>query len=383
MAKKLLIITRSRLSENNGGANASKGFITCLAALFPDCSVICPAFEGDAGNYIPSHCKVYPYKDNRSKMQKGFDVYRGRICANAPFVKQHLLTHQYEVVVIDNSFSGASLVKLIKQTGARLITIHHNVERDYQHDNRKEYAISFRLPYIYFAEKAERECLLCSDVNLTLTMHDATVFSSWHRQKNLHLHQWGTFEYKPIADRHFEPRPVGHTFVITGSLYFMQSLLPILQFVDRYWPLVRSICPTANLIIAGRNPSNQLIEACSKKGGISIVANPKDMGDVVRKADYYICPIDAGSGLKLRVMDGLRQGLPVLCHKVSAAGYEPLAKAGCLFPYTDEPSFRASLQRMLDNSPSPTAVYHAYKNTFSTETGIERLRNILEEEQIF
>ena len=45
MTKRLLIITRSRLSENNGGANASKGFIQCLADIFQNCSVICPVYD--------------------------------------------------------------------------------------------------------------------------------------------------------------------------------------------------------------------------------------------------------------------------------------------------------------------------------------------------
>ena len=263
---RLLFITRSRLSENNGGANATKGFIQCFAPLFEDCSIICPVCD-DLEHMIPSKYKVYPYTDKRSRIHKGLDVYRGIICANHAFVKQHLREHQYDVIVIDHSFTGASLAGTIKATGAKVITIHHNVERDYLRDNAKEHAIVYRYPYIYFSRKAEIDCLLASDVNLTLTSRDADTFRTWYEDRNLHLNAWGICEYRPIEKKLFPPRVKGNTFVVTGSLYFMQSLFPIMDFINRYWPLLQRAYPQAKLIVAGRNPAQSLRQLCVKHEG--------------------------------------------------------------------------------------------------------------------
>lgn len=381
MNNRLLFITRSRMSENNGGANATKGFIQCFASLFKDCSIIYPIFDHPE-QVIPSVYKRYPYSDNRSKIRKGLDVYRGTICANEPFVKQHLRENTYDVIVFDNSFSSASLSALAKATGAKVITIHHNVERDYQHDNRKEYSLLFRFPYIHFAEKAERESLLNSDINITLTAKDATTFQTWYQSEDLHLHPWGIFEYRPIAEKVFQEKQQDLVFVITGSLYFMQSLMPILEFINRYWPIVKASYPTARLIIAGRNPNESLQSLCQRQAGITIIPNPVDMSEVVQQGNYYICPINAGSGLKLRVLDGLKQGLPVLCHDISTAGYEHIAAAGCLFAYHDEPSFRQSLTQMVAAKNNPNSVYQAFKDNFSIQAGIERLKTIIEQEHL-
>ncbi len=376
------MITRHILSQNNGGANGSKGFIHCLARFFEDFSLICPAFEDDASRYIPDSVKVYSYQDHRSQIQKGLDMWRGRICANEPFVKRHLKNHTYDIIIIDHSFSGASLVKVIKAHCKKLITIHHNVERDYQHDNRKEYSRLFRRPYIHYAIKAERQCLENSDINLTLTRHDLQMFQSWYPHQNLHLHSWGIFDYRPIANKMFHRKHKTPAFIITGSLCFMQSLGPIVEFVERYWPLVRQSYSDAHLTIAGRNPAEILVQTCESDNSITIIPNPEDMESLVGRANYYVCPINAGSGLKLRVMDGLKQGLPVLCHEQALPGYEQIAEDGCLFTYHDENSFVEALQKLHTTDIAPEIVYQSFKNCFSLEAGIDRIRHILSQENI-
>ena len=375
------MVTNHRLCDNNGGCNASKGYVKCMANVFDDCSIIFPEFN-DTSLYIPSNFKLYPCHDSRMKIQKGIDMYRGLLNAVGICVRDHLKRHQYDVVVMDHSITASQLVRPIKASGAKLVTIHHNVERDYWRDNKREHPLTYRIPYLYYAKKAERDCLRYSDVNLTISENDARVFRSWFPQQDIHAHCWGLFEYQPIADKSFPPKTQRPVFVITGSLYFLQSLYPIMDFVERYWPLVRNHCQQAHLIIAGRNPHPMLLKQCSADNSITIIANPDNMAEVVSQASYYICPISAGSGVKLRILDGLRQGLPVLCHKVSAAGYDAFESARTLFSYDDTNSFSQALKDMLATQASPDTVYQTYQSAFSCEKGIEKLRQILEQEKI-
>lgn len=379
MKKRLLFITHHKLDENNGGCNAAKGFLHCFSQLFDDCTVICHKIEHTA-TYIPSGVQYFPMVDRRSKIRKLFDMYRGVISGHYYFVREHLKSQHYDVVVIDHTFTGAGLSKYIKQTGAVLITIHHNVERDYLRDNSKEKPLLYRFPFLYYCKKSERDCLLNSDVNLTVTERDAEIFRSWY--PDIHVHKWGIFEYRDITEKTFPQNTKGQTFIITGSLYFEQSLRPILSFINDYWSLVLKEIPQARLIIAGRNPSPQLQNVCLSDNSITLIANPDDMEAVVSTADYYICPINAGSGLKLRIFDGLKQGLPIICHEVAAAGYESMETEGCLFSYHDETSFVESLRRLMLSSSSPQHVYQLYKDTFSLEAGVVQLTSILQQENI-
>lgn len=379
MKKRLLIATYHRLDENTGGSNGSKGFIHCFANLFDDCSIVCQTFDNVA-QFIPSTYKIYPYHEHRDKIQLAIDIYRGVIFGLYYAIKEHLKTHLYDVIVIDHSITGAAIIKDIKTTGAKIITIHHNVERDYLFANARQHSLTYRLPYLYYAKKAERDCLRMSDVNLTVTEHDAQVFRSWY--PNIHVYNWGNFEYRPIPDKVFTQSSKKKIFVITGSLDFQQSLLPIMDFIHRYWPVLRHECPQAQLLIAGRQPAEELQAACAKAEGITIVPNPGNMAAIVAKANYYLCPIFTGSGRKLRILDGLKQGLPVLCHEVAAAGYERFCDCGYMFSYNDEQSFTTSLQQMLSARILPQQVYEAFRDAFSIRNGTERLRHILEQENI-
>jgi hypothetical protein len=103
---------------------------------------------------------------------------------------------------------------------------------------------------------------------------------------------------------------------------------------------------------------------------------------LVQSADYYICPINAGSGRKLRVMDGLRQGLPVLCHEVALSGYESMQESHCLFPYHDEVSFEKSMEQMMTTEHHPQSIYQSFKEHFSIEAGTARLSEILKQNAI-
>lgn len=379
MKQRLLFITHHELDKSNGGANASKGFLRCFASLFDDCTIICHQIA-EIKPYIPDKVRYCPMCDKRSKVHKLFDMYRGVVSGHYYFVREHLKTNHYDVVVIDHTFTGAGLSKYIKSTGAKLITIHHNVERDYLHDNSKEKPLLYRFPFLYYCKKSERDCLRNSDVNLTVTERDASVFRSWYA--GISVHNWGIFDYRDIDDTVFEEKPKGKVFVITGSLYFAQSLQPIIHFIQCYWPLLQQQCPQASLIIAGRNPSPALQYACTAAKGITLISNPADIGDVVHKADYYVCPINAGSGMKLRVSDGLRQGLLVLCHDTAAAGYESVAANGCLFAYHDTETFCLALHQMLQADTSPQKVYLSFQKMFSPQTGQERLKQILKQERI-
>ena len=110
--------------------------------------------------------------------------------------------------------------------------------------------------------------------------------------------------------------------------------------------------------------------------GIEFIDTPADMADVLNRARFYICPVNRGGGVKLRVMDGLRTGMPVLVHRVSARGYESLEGIS-LFVYDTPESFVIALQEMLDCPGGATLRQEAYNARFSFEAGVKRLRNIL------
>lgn len=375
---KILIITRHYLDQNTGGPNVSKAYITALAELYNNSVLIYPEYAGrDTSMYLPLSIKKIPCYDSRSKIIKGLDIYRGRLHRFTSFVKEHLKQNTYDVIVIDHSLTAAELLNPIKNTNAKIITIHHNVEAEYVKDNMPSFL--FSLPYVYYVKKAEKDSLMCSDLNLTLTNSDADYFVSKFKLSKDKVCTMGSFEMKGNKQK-YDHNSIDldkKIFVISGSMNFPQTEKALLNFLNVYFPVLQKEYPNAKLIITGRNPTNKIKQICSLYNSISLTANPDNIAEVIKKGSVYICPINTGSGIKLRVMDGLRLGLPVLAHSISAKGYESIQNSEFLFDYIDEESFLKSLKRIMSLSFKREEVYDAFQSYFGFEAGKSRLGDIL------
>lgn len=377
---KALFITRHYLDEMLGGPNCSKAFLRALADIYPDLTVIYPEHNDRKtdlsfmrGN---STVTLVPVDDNRSKLHKCWDMYWGRIHRFMPFVEIYLKGRKFDVIFIDHSFTAAAgLLQAAVANGAHIVTFHHNVESQYLKDNKA--SILYRLPHDHFALKAEKAALNCSYLNLTLTDEDQKTFSALYPSISQSLRTIGVFEYEDAKSQELSAAE-DLSFVISGSMSAMQTETAMLTFLDEYMPAFNEECPDAKLIITGRNPSKHIYDSAARYNNVSIIPNPQNLVAQVAKANYYICPIYTGGGLKLRCLDALRAGLPVLAHKVSARGYEGIAKDGFLFEYSDKQSFKAGLHSLTKLHNCHKDVLESFISNFSFEAGKKRLAEILQ-----
>ena len=187
----------------------------------------------------------------------------------------------------------------------------------------------------------------------------------------------GTFEYDrrqhPVLPDVPEAR-----FLITGNLSTPQTEDSLLPWFGSFYPILKEVFPSSSLTIAGKSPSDKLMCAANQHG-IKVVPSPVSMEAVLSEAKYYICPTSLGGGIKLRVMDGLSHGLPVVCHRVSARGYESFVKAGMVLVYHDPDSFRQALQKLADSSYLRKDIIELYEEEFSFNSGRQRLSRLLED----
>jgi glycosyltransferase involved in cell wall biosynthesis len=292
--------------------------------------------------------------------------------------KTHLKENSYDIIVFDNSKSSFRLIDIAHQYSAKVIVIHHNYEYEYDRDNSNILLKYFRL---YWIRKCEKEAVNTCDINLTLTWQDVDLLKSHYVKGNdVLFERIGVFEYQHSKYNLCTEQPDGSTkkyFIITGSLHSKQSDKSLLIWLNKYFPILYDMFPNAQLIIAGKSPRKKLKKACSLYKQIQLIDSPTNMQLLLQKANYYLCPVFLGGGLKLRIMDGLKNGLPVLTHTISARGYEDFKKLGCLFDYSDEISFKNALTELLNCDIDKTRISTLYNNQFSFENGIGRLKNII------
>ena len=380
---KTLIVTHHYLDSPGGGCFASRAFINAFAEISNECVLLYPDNGEPINSYINKKVHSIGVKNKTSSIGKLLDIYQGKINRFYHVLFPTIKEYQPDIVVFDNSRTSAGYMRKLRKKGIKVVIIHHNFEMEYYKGSPPN--LMWRLPFMHHMKKTEKEAILNSNINLTLTPQDASSLQRHYDPlKQSVFNCVGMFEFKPFEKYETIEYESGNdvlTFAITGNLGDYQTEVSLVPFIEEYYPILKKCFPNTKLIIAGKDPSDRLRQICNQHSEIELVPNPENMAKVIGRASIYICPVSVGGGIKLRVMDGLKLGLPVLTHKVSARGYDMFEKAGCLFVYDDIQSFEKMLLNVVEQ-PNKETVESMYQQLFSLESGVKRIKHIFIEQGI-
>ena len=369
-----LFVTYHYLHGNGGGVFASRGYINAFAGLSERLTLLCPVKDGMAPEEIVPSVRVIPVGYEKPRWRKFVDLLLGKIHRYFGVFDRVLASEPFDLVVFDTCYVSFRLMRKARRKGCRVITVHHNYQCEYVRDN---YRFPVRFPFLFWTRICERGAVRKSDLNLVLTETDRqSLYRAYDPERKADIRVVGVFEYRKDEEIPVHPLPDGPVFVATGDLSMRQTVEPFLEWIRDDLPILREEVPDAEVIVAGKNPTESLIRACAANG-IEVIASPADMEAVLRRGRYYLCPSSKGGGLKLRMMDGLKNGMPVLAHEVSARGYEPFVGRD-VHCYGSPDSFRKALHEMLACPVDAGTVIRHYQDVFSFETGIARLKGILD-----
>ena len=384
---KVLFFTHHYLDDNSGGSFASRAYINAFSEIADSCLLMYPDRGIPISDFIHKKCILKGVKYERSNLGKVIDYYRGRMHRYMDVMIPQILDFNPDIVVFDNSRTSGGMLKKIMKPGLKIITIHHNYEMEYYKGTKP--FIAWRFPFLYYMEEAERTAVQYSDLNLTLTDEDIKLLQMHYDPlKTCKMEKIGCFESVPnvkVVDEKNESKKKRSDreflFIITGTLGTYQTEVSVIPFLENEYQELLKLLPKSKLIVAGRNPSDKMKDVCSKYNSIKLISNPENMHEIIARADIYICPTCVGGGLKLRVMDGLKAGLPVITHAVSARGYLDFSKAECMFVYDNKDSFMLNLEKVIaeinNGKLDSQKIKDLYNSKFSFESGVKRLKEIL------
>jgi glycosyltransferase involved in cell wall biosynthesis len=370
----ILFITHHFLVGVGGGTFASKAYINAFAKNASNMTLLFPYKAGKLRD-IDSSVIIKPIKYDIPKALKFVDILTGHVHRYYRIFEKEIQYNSYDIVIFDNSRVSYKMIEIAHKYNAKVITIHHNYEIEYISDNEKGI---LRTIDLYWARKYEKDAVILSDISLTLTSQDKDLLHKHYDSEYKHkIEALGCFEYKynPIC----ELKSINNdqnVFIITGSLCTLQTEKSLLRWISTYYLLLENNINNLHLIIAGKSPSVKLIDICRHRK-IEIISSPESLSNLLQKANFYICPIELGGGIKLRIMDGLSYGLPILVHESSARGYDKLIDK-CLFVYKDKTSFIFALQKLIKCKYTHQEIIELYKEQFSFKSGIERVSKILD-----
>lgn len=369
---KTLFIEYGYLDGHGGGVYASKTHVNLFAALSEKMTLIYPPKEGgELADIHKDGVELMPVSDHRRNARKFVDLLAGKVHRYS-LPASYFDKEEYDIVVFDSSVVSSRLVKRFKRAGIQPITIHHNYQIQYLMGDGSWLTL---LPNLFWTWIYEGQAVRNSALNITLTQQDVELLKK-HYGRQAPFAVLGVFEYKDSKPAEIPSGERQHRYVITGALGSKQTEDSLVRWIKDFYPVLVHIDPMAQVTIAGGHPSKNLTQIINE-AGIRLVDTPEDMAPILQDADYYLCPVDCGGGLKLRNLDGLKYGLPVLTHKVSMRGYEKMEQYGVIFSYETISDFTEGVKRLQSLKLRRDEIQKLYLQQYQFEYGVKRLKEIL------
>ena len=123
---------------------------------------------------------------------------------------------------------------------------------------------------------------------------------------------------------HFQPieRTQGSLNMLSiGTMYWPPNVDSMLYFCREILPLVREQIPDCTLTIAGQRPVES-IQALGREPGIAVTGYVDDESKVAKDCGVFIVPLRSGSGVRVKILNALAMGLPVVSTPVGAEGLD-------------------------------------------------------------
>lgn len=377
--KKVLFIATSNMNKRTGGGLANLAYYNSLTDQYRD-NVDLVAFEETISNTD----RTIPIK-RPSITNKVSYLFKGQIHRFSPKLEKYILNHSsdYSLVIFNGGLLG-DIVSKVKKCGLKLVTIHHNYEVEFQMDNKKSTTLWGLTDF--WVRKNENLAYKNSDINLFLTEDDLCLFKDKYGSCQGKCAVVGVYEPFEKKYNHNSFAPVDNRIVISGSLNSVQTTSGIKDLEEKYFGIIKRIYrDDFYLTLTGRGPSKYICQFANKYPQVSIIENPDDIYSIIKTNGIFFCPTNIGGGLKLRVMDGLSQGLPILVHKTSARGYNMFYNKPWFQIYYDQNSFEQALcmlRKYIEKNKNidiRKEIQTDYINYFSYSTGSNRLIQLLNE----
>ncbi len=197
---------------------------------------------------------------------------------------------------------------------------HHNIESAMMGHRAASETRHLRRQYWRWEAKkllrAEREYCPRFSVNLVVSPEDGEILAG---------HVPGV-QAKVVANgvdtEYFTPRadPGGNTLLFCGGLDWYPNGEAMAYFFDQIWPLLTRRLPDSRVVVVGRKPPKWLMQLGDSDRRVHVTGFVDDVRPYFREATAYICPIRVGGGTRLKILDALAMGMPLIGTTFACSG---------------------------------------------------------------
>lgn len=227
-----------------------------------------------------------------------------------------------DIVEVEHSFL-APYRRAIPRNGATrtVLSFHNFAERQYQSMRRMRLGPASRAGYFMKALLMQRwESREARHFDSCIAVSELDAAELRRRLPALRVH---------VVDNGVDAsrlRPLteqgdSETILFVGTLRYAPNLDAVKFLRSEVWPHVRRARPEARLVIVGQLPAEP-DEALESGDGVQVMGAVNDVTPYYRRASVVVAPLRAGGGTRLKVLEAMAVGRPVVSTTVGCEGLD-------------------------------------------------------------
>lgn len=238
-----------------------------------------------------------------------------------------------------------------KMKNALTVLNHHNVESDMMFRRAKKESNYFKKAYFYLeAYKLaiyERKEVSKFKFNVTCSDLDSKRIETISPGIDTHVVPNG------VDTEFFSPGnevvPDPYFLIFIGGMSWYPNRDAMLFFARQVWPILKEKIPAIHMHVVGETPPQELIDLAKEDDSYHVYGFVDDIKKMFNNAGIYVCPITDGGGTKLKILDALAMGKPIVAHSIACEGIGVVDGENVLFAETAE-QYVNKINELIDDS---------------------------------
>ena len=167
-----------------------------------------------------------------------------------------------------------------------------------------------------FLRVAEKRILAGWDAASVCSDGDGALLEKRRPQATVHcIPNVTTISHSPVASN------PGTRILFVGNLSFAPNVDGLVRFLDLVWPRIVVAAPSATLVVVGMRPGDQLKRVLAARG-VELHADVTSVQPFYEAADIVIAPIYFGGGTRVKVVEAMAAGRPVVSTSIGIEGLD-------------------------------------------------------------
>ena len=239
-----------------------------------------------------------------------------------PMLKELLRLNNFDVVIYENLESFSVLQKHIKRLSPSSKHIYdaHNVDSELW----KAHATAYQTPKLngYGRTALMEESKLHNTTDLCFCCSESDMLKLQRINGGL-LNITVIPNGVDVPSKPFDKNPNKSNIkniLFCGTLDYAPNREGLLWFSEKIFPLVQEKIPKIRLTIIGKMNNNDPYSSLKKNPNINFIGPVEDVGSFYTESSVAIVPIMQGSGTRLKILEAMSFGNPVVATGIGAEG---------------------------------------------------------------